>query len=62
MIVLDVVKYISMMDNNMSMGHDNINPLLLKLALPYIVEPLTCIYNLSILNSVFPTTLKKKEK
>ena len=63
MIVLDVVKYISMMDNNMSMGHDNINPLLLKLALPYIVEPLTCIYNLSILNSVFsPNYSKKKEK
>ena len=56
MTVLDVGKYITMMDNNKSMGHDNI---LLKLALPYIVEPLTYIYNLSILNNVFPTTLKK---
>ena len=41
MTVLDVGKYITMMDNNKSMGHDNINPFLLKLALPYIVEPLT---------------------
>ena len=48
-----------MMDNNKSMGYDNINPFLLKLALPYIVEPLTYIYNLSILNNVFLTTLKK---
>ena len=59
MTVLDVDKYITMMDNNKSMGHDNINPFLLKLALPYIVKPLTYIYNLSILNNVFPATLKK---
>ena len=39
MTVLDVGKYmVSMMNNNKSMGHD-INPLLLKLALTYIVEP-----------------------
>ena len=44
MTVLDVGKYITMMDNNKSMGHDNINPFLLKLALLYIVEPLTYIY------------------
>ena len=50
-----------MMDNNKSMGYDNINPFLLKLALPYIAEPLTYIYNRSILNNVFPTTLKKAE-
>ena len=36
MTVLDVSKYITMMDNNKSMGHDNINPFILKLALPYI--------------------------
>ena len=62
MTVLDVGKYISMTDNNKSMGHDNINPFLLKLALPYMVEPLTYIYNLPILNNVFPTTLNKKAK
>ena len=57
MTVLDVGKYISMMDNNKSMGHDNINPFLLKLALSCIVEPLTYIY---ILNNVYPTILKNK--
>ena len=41
MTVLDVGKYITMMDNNKFMEHDNIYPFLLKLALPYIVEPLT---------------------
>ena len=50
------------LSNNKSMGHDNINPFLLKLALPYIVQPLTYIYNLSILNNVFPTILKIKNK
>ena len=49
--VLDVGKYITMMDNNKSMGHDNINTFLLKLALPYIVEPLTYIYSLSLIYS-----------
>ena len=64
MTVLDVDKYITMMDNNKSMGHDNINPFILKLALPNIVEPLTYIYiyNLPILNNVFPAILKKEKK
>ena len=62
MTVLDVGKYIYMTDNNKSMGHDNINPFLLKLALPYMVEPLTYVYNLPILNNVFPTILKKKKE
>ena len=44
MTVLDGGKYITMMDNIKSMGHDNINTFLLKLALPYIAEPLTYIY------------------
>ena len=48
MTVLDVGKCISTMPNNKSTGRDNISPFLLKLALPYIVEPLTYIYDLSI--------------
>ena len=61
MTVLDVGKYITMMDNNKSMGHDNINPFLLKLALPYSSAShlYIYIYILSIRNNVFPTTLKK---
>ena len=65
MTVLDVGKYITMMDNNKSMEHDNINPFLLKLALPYSSASHLYIYiyiyicNLSVRNNVFPTTLKK---
>ena len=59
MTVLDVGKCISTMTNNKLTGRDNISPCLLKLALPYIVEPLTYIYNLSIQKNVFPTVLKK---
>ena len=59
MTVLDVGKCISMMANDKSTGRDNIGPCLLKLALPYIVQPLTHIYNLSIQKNVFPTVLKK---
>ena len=57
--VLDVGKCISTMPNNKSTGRDNISPYPLKLALPYIVEPLTYIYDLFIQKSVFPTVLKK---
>ena len=59
MTVLDVGKFISTMANNKSTGRDNISPCLLKLALPYIVEPLTYIYNLCIKKNVFPAILKK---
>ena len=59
MTVLDVGKCISTMPNNKSTGRNNISPCLLKLALPYIVEPLTYIYDLSIQKSVFATILKK---
>ena len=61
MTVLDVDKYITMMDNNKSMGHDNINPFLLKLALPYSSASHLYIYvcNLSVHNNVFPAILKK---
>ena len=47
------------MESNKSMGLDDINPFLFKLALPYIVEPLTYIYNMSVVSNVFPTVLKK---
>ena len=46
MTVLEVGKCISTMESNKSMGLDEINPFLLKLALPYILEALT--YNMSV--------------
>ena len=59
MTVLDVGNYISKLKNKKSTGPDDINVFLLKSALPYIVEPLTYIYNLCIRHSVFPDPLKK---
>ena len=40
------------------MGPDNIPTYLLKLALPYVVESLTYIYNLYIQKNVFPKIFK----
>ena len=44
--------------NKKSMGPDNINSFLLKLALPYVVESLTHVYNLCIEQNSFPPALK----
>ena len=41
------------------MGLDTVSIQLLKIALPYIVEPLTYIYNLCIQKNTFPSNLKK---
>ena len=40
------------------MGPDNITTYLLKIALPYIAESLTYVYNLCIEQNIFPTALK----
>ena len=56
--VHEVGKLIECLDSKKSMGPDKIPPKLLKLALPYIVEPLTFVYNLCIEQNVFPSALK----
>ena len=48
MTVFDVGTLIEGLDNKKAMGPEKIPVHLLKLALPYIVEPLTYIYNLCI--------------
>ena len=58
MTVHDVGTIIEGLDNKKAMGPEKIPVHLLKLALPYIVEPLTYIYNLSIKQNVFPSSLK----
>ena len=40
------------------MGPDNITPYLLKIALPYVVESLTYVYNICIEQNIFQTALK----
>jgi hypothetical protein len=49
---------ISKLSNKKSMGTDKVNAFLLKLALPYIVEPLTHMYNLCLRTSTFPDAWK----
>ena len=56
--VPEVGKYISSLKNKKSMGMDNLSSSFLKVALEYIVEPLTYIYNLCIEFSVFPDVWK----
>ena len=56
--VHEVGALISNLQNKKSMGPDKISPSLLKLSLPYVVEPLTYIYNLCIKHSIMPTALK----
>ena len=56
--VHEVGKLLTDLKNKKSMGPDVLTAYLLKLALPYIVEPLTFIYNQCIQESVFPSMLK----
>ena len=56
--VYEVGKLITGLTSKRSMGPDNIPNYLLKLALPYVVEPLTYIYNHCIQKNVFPKIFK----
>ena len=47
-----------MMENTKSRGLDGIIPFLLKLSLPYAVESVTYVYNLSFASNTLPTVLK----
>ena len=58
MTIHDVGKCISEMSNKKSAGVDNVSSFLLKLSLPYIVEPLTYVYNRCIETNIFPHALK----
>ena len=56
--VHEVGKLITEMKNKKSMGPDKISASLLKLSLPYIVEPLTFIYNSCITHATVPPAFK----
>ena len=56
--VHELGKLISRLENKTSSGPDEISNKLLKMALPYIVESLTYIFNLCIQNNVVPSKLK----
>ena len=53
-----LVKIITTLKNEKSMGPDNITPYQLKIALPHIVKSLTYVYNLCIEQNIFPTAPK----
>ena len=57
--VFEVGISILKLDNKKSTGWDGISVKLLKIALPYIAETLTYIYNLCIQKNVFPTAFKR---
>ena len=54
----EVGSFISKIKSKKSLGPDKISSSLLKLALPYLVEPLTFIYNKCIEQSIVPPILK----
>ena len=56
--VHEVGTYIEGLDKKKAMGPEQIPVHLIKLALPYIVEPLTYLYNLCIGQNTFPSSLK----
>jgi Reverse transcriptase (RNA-dependent DNA polymerase) len=56
--VLEVGNYIHCMPNKKSTGPDNISAQLLKTALPYLIEPLTYMYNMCIKQNIFPQAFK----
>ena len=56
--VYEVGMHIQHLKNKKSMGPDNVSSYLLKLALLYVVDPLTYVYTLCIQQSTFPPALK----
>ena len=57
--MFDVGKSISQLKNKSSFGHDGISAFFLKISLPFIVEPLTYIYNQILRQGSFPSVWKK---
>ena len=56
--VHEVGALLTNLKNKKSMGPDKISASLLKLTIPYVVEPLTYIYNMCIKHNIMPTAFK----
>lgn len=56
--VQEVHKYLLTLKISNSSGYDGISSKIIKLSLPYIVDPLTFIYNLCLSHSHFPSVFK----
>ena len=57
----EVNKLINSLPNKKSAGYDQINNVLLKELRPVIVEPLTVVFNKSLLEGTFPTRMKQAD-
>ena len=54
----EVYKIVNSFKNKKSYGHDEISNYLLKLIIPYIINPLVHICNISLLSGIFPSSMK----
>lgn len=58
MTAFEVGRYVTQLSNKKSMDIHNLNSSIVKLSLPYIIEPLTYIYNQCIHLNIFPSSFK----
>ena len=58
---IEIRQLIENLPNKTSSGHDNISNILLKKICPIITQPLVLIFNLSLINGVFPSRMKLSE-
>ena len=54
----EIFKVVNSLKNKKSYGSDEISNNLLKLIIPYIINPLVHIFNISLLSGVFPSDMK----
>ena len=57
----EVNKLIKLLPNKKSAGYDQINNVLLKELCPVIVKPLTLVFNISLLEGIFPSRMKQSD-
>ena len=55
----EIINIIPSLSNSHAIGYDGINPIIVKSNLPYLANQLTCIFNLSFEQCIFPKQLKK---
>ena len=55
---VEIVQFVAKVKPKKSKGHDELDMCLIKKLIPYIVVPLKHIFNFSLLNGVFPDSMK----
>lgn len=54
----EIIDIVHSLKSNKSAGHDELSPSVIKNVIPYIVHPLTAIFNLSLSTGIFPDIMK----